>query len=117
MGLFGSSDDGDDKPTFMDKWETTVQPTAQQWEYAVLDITKDPEDGLRDFLNDGLGKGKPPTAEELNKLGFEGWELVDTIEGTAHDTGISGTEGSKTNYLLFKRPVAYQKRENADGGE
>ncbi|MBV0902553.1 DUF4177 domain-containing protein [Haloarcula salina] len=34
--------------------------------------------------------------DELNELGAEGWELVDTVEYV----------GGGTKYLLFKRPAA-----------
>ncbi|MFC7133753.1 MULTISPECIES: DUF4177 domain-containing protein [Salinibaculum] len=110
MGLF-TTDDSDDEPTFSDRWEATTDDGIQQWEYAVLDIRKGPEDGIRSMLKDGIGKGDGPSAEELNQFGKDGWELIATIEGAADDVGMTGTEGSKTNLLLFKRPVEYERKQ------
>ncbi len=59
----------------------------QQWEYKTLEPPK------------GLTKRETvdPT-EELNRLGTEGWELVETIS----------YDGGGTKLLLFKRPVSHE---------
>ncbi|MFD1588245.1 DUF4177 domain-containing protein [Halorientalis brevis] len=57
---------------------------ATRWEYETL---RPPRDETRKEADD-------PKAE-LNRLGSDGWELVETIE----------YEGGGTKYLVFKRPA------------
>ncbi len=56
----------------------------RQWEYETL---RPPRESTKKEARD-------PKAE-LNELGAEGWELVETVEYT----------GGGTKYLVFKRPA------------
>ena len=58
-------------------------PDPSRWEYRSL---RPPREATKKEASD-------PT-DELNELGAEGWELVETIEYT----------GGGTKYLLLKRP-------------
>ncbi|WP_224335041.1 DUF4177 domain-containing protein [Haloprofundus halobius] len=59
----------------------------QRWEYKTRRIDSD----LPLFSSDTSPE------VELNELGDEGWELVDTIIG-------SGSSGTETKSLILKRP-------------
>ena len=69
-------------------WNVAIQVAMShdrvQWEYETL---RPPREATRKQASD-------PKAE-LNELGSEGWELIETIEYT----------GGGTMYLVFKRPV------------
>jgi hypothetical protein len=45
--------------------------------------------------------GVPLTGQELDKYGYDGWELVTIIE--AYDT-IKGISSEASRYYIFKRP-------------
>ena len=55
-----------------------------EWEYRALRPPRD----------ESMKEATDPT-DQLNELGAEGWELVETVEYT----------GGGTKYLLFKRPA------------
>jgi len=109
MGFLGIGSDEDDGPTFSEQWTTTPDEGVQQWEYATIDL-REQASGFRGIINEATGDGTGPSNESLNKLGKDGWELVETVEGSADDMSIGhATEGSKTNILIFKRPVEYER--------
>ena len=60
------------------------EPEVTRWEYETL---RPPRDATRKEAED-------PKAE-LNRLGAEGWDFVETID----------YEGGGTKYLVFKRPL------------
>jgi hypothetical protein len=54
-----------------------AEPAAQKWEYKIVD-------------------GRP-TADGLNSLGAEGWELV------SHTTGVNGSNTIVAHWYILKR--------------
>lgn len=119
MGLFSSSsDEGDSEPTFSDKWEATPEDGVQQWEYRTIDL-REQVSGFFASMKEDIGDGPGPSEELMNELGKDGWELVETVEGSADDGSVGhATTGSKTNILIFKRPVSYsRKSESEERGE
>lgn len=65
-----------------------------EWEYRSLRPPREPTQK----------EAKDPT-EELNELGAEGWELVETIEYT----------GGGTKFLLLKRPAREDEQPPENG--
>ena len=107
MGLF-SSDESKEEPSFSDRWSVSTDNNMQQWEYSVLDL-EESADGILASHSQSVGGGEGPSEDLLNQYGKEGWELVDTVESSGK--GFGGPNGSKTDLLLFKRPVTYHEKD------
>jgi hypothetical protein len=66
-----------------------AQREKMWWEYRIIEYSF----GV-------YNKDKPPEADELNKLGDEGWELVSAFQA------VSGYGKGLGAILIFKRPKA-----------
>lgn len=89
-------------------------PEIQQWEYKVLDLKEVARTkGLGEVFTETVGFRKAPPEELLNFLGKNGWELVESIEAIPPGSVESG--GSKTDALIFRRPVEYKEEESDEG--
>lgn len=110
MGLFGGDDD-DPQTESIDVGTPIPADDIQQWEYKIVDLREEREN--EGFMNDVMarvqGPGLPPV-DAFNKLGEEGWELIESVEKPASSTELGRTEGSMTYALIFRRPVSYQDR-------
>ena len=93
----------------------TPEEDIQQYEYKTLDLAD-----IRDVENMGIDfsshSGYPlPPDVILNKLGKEGWELVETVERPATDPGsFTDHAGTHTHGFIFRRPVTYQDAPRSD---
>lgn len=110
MGIFGDGDD-DSQEESIDVGTPIPADDIQQWEYKIVDLREESENEgfMSNVMNEIQGPGLPPE-DALNKLGEEGWELIQSVEKPGASTELTSTEGSMTYALIFRRPVSYQDR-------
>jgi hypothetical protein len=115
---------GADHTSGADLGTPVLDDDARQYQYKVVNLIEESESVSESGAVEGMfyrmvqeqGGVELPPDDILNRLGKDGWRLVETIEKPATEVGsLTSNEGSMTYALVFRRPVSYV--EDSEGSD